>query len=150
MPTFDKADPIAGSFRARLGADLTLTAGGFIGGVSLNASGRAVVGTAAQSGLVGIVVKNVAKGPVSQYGTPPGSPLSYAPIGANAGSQVDVMQFGEIVGLDKTAFPAGSKVYCNTAGVLSTTSPSGKFLVGFTIEAGRMHVNCPAGLVALA
>lgn len=147
-PTYDKVDPIVGSFRGRLAADLTLVDGSFFGAVSLNASGRVVVGTAGQSGLVGVVVKNVVRQPVSRYGTPPGSPgLSF--IGARAGEQVDIMQFGEIQA-DKTAFPAGSKVYTTTAGVISTTGGTGKFLIGHTVEAGRIRINCPVGLVAQA
>lgn len=151
QPTYDKYDPIATGFRARLAADLTLDGNGtFFGAVSLNASGRVVVGTAGQSGLVGVLLKNAAKTPVSQYGALPGGVNANAPIAATAGSQVDVMQFGEIVGLNKTSFPAGTKVYTTAAGVISTTGGTGRFLVGFTIEAGRLRVCVAVGQVAQA
>jgi hypothetical protein len=149
QPSYDKYDPIASGFRARLAADLTLTNGTFLGGVSLNASGRVVAGTAGQSGLVGVLLKNAGRGPVSQYGALPGTVNPNAPIATVAGSQVDIMQFGEIVGLDTTAFPAGTKVYTTTAGVIAAGgSPTGRFLVGFTIEAGRLRVCIAAGAVA--
>jgi len=150
QPSYDKYDPIASGFRARLAADLTLTNGSFLGGVSLNASGRVVVGTAGQSGLVGVLLKNAGRGPVSQYGALPGTVNPNAPIATVAGSQVDIMQFGEIVGLDKAVFLAGSKVYTTTAGVLSLTGGTGRFLVGFTIEAGRLRVCVAVGQVAQA
>jgi len=148
QPSYDKYDPIASGFRARLAADLVLTSGSFLGAVSLNAAGRVVVGTTGQSGLVGVLLKNAGRGPVSQYGALPGTVNPNAPIATVAGSQVDIMQFGEIVGLDKTVFLAGSKVYTTTAGVISLTGGVGRFLVGFTIEAGRLRVCVAVGQVA--
>lgn len=147
MARYDKYDPISGGFRAILAADLTLT-NGSIGpvAVSLNASGKVVVGTAGQSGLVGILVKNVAKGPIGPWGTAlnGGAPLAQAPIGAMAGDVVDIMSDGEITDLNTTTFPAGSKVYSNSAGVLSTTGGVGTFQIGWTVEAGRLIVRCGA------
>lgn len=149
MPTYDLYEPIAGGFRAKLNAALTLTNGSFLGAVSLNASGRVVVGTAGQSGLIGVVLKNVARGPITQWNTTiQGTPNPNAPIGANAGDVVDVMTAGRITGLDKTAFPAGSKVYTNAAGVLSTTSAAGSIIVGFTVEAGVLIVRTAPGVPA--
>lgn len=148
-PTYDKVDPISGSFRARLGADLTLTDGS-IGpvGVSLNTSGRVVVGTGGASGLVGLLIKNIVRQPVGQYSTPPGAPgLSF--IGAKTGEAVDIMTSGEIVGLDPAVFTPGSKVYVNTAGVLSNTAPTGKFLVGVMADKGRLIVRIVLGAAAL-
>lgn len=150
MARYDKYDPIAGGFRARLAAALTLVAGS-IGpvAVSLNASGRVVVGTAGQSGPVGVLVKNVARGPVGQWGTSlQGTPNADAPIGAQAGDTVDIMTNGEIVDLSTTTFPAGSKVYAATDGTLSTTGGTGKFLIGYTVEAGRLVVRFAAGTPA--
>lgn len=148
MARYDKYEPIAGGFRAKLAAALTLT-NGSIGpvAVSLNASGRVVVGTAGQSGLVGVVVKNVARGPITQWNTTiQGDANAYAPIGAQAGDVVDIMTNGEIVDLDTTAYPAGSKIYATAAtGVLSTTGGAGKFLVGHTVEAGRLVVRIAIG-----
>lgn len=153
MAKYDKYEPIAGGFRALLGAALTLTNGG-IGpvAVSLNASGRAVVGTAGQSGIVGVLVKNVAKGPVGPWGLSlsGGTPNANAPIGAQAGDVVDIMTNGEIVDLDTTAYPAGSKVYAAADGTLSTTGGAGKFLIGFTVEAGRLVVRLAVGQAAQA
>jgi hypothetical protein len=151
MAKYDKVDPISGSFRALLGADLTLT-NGSIGpvAVSLNASGGVIVGTTGQSGLVGILVKNVAKGPVGPWGTSlqGGTPNQDAPIGARQGDAVDVMTNGEIVDLDTTAFPAGSKIYAATTGALSTTGGTGKFLIGVTVKAGRLVVRVTPGTPA--
>lgn len=152
MARYDKYDPIAGGFRAKLGAALTLS-NGSIGpvAVSLNASGNAVVGTAGQSGAVGVIVKNVAKGPVGPWGTDlrGGTPNAYAPIGAQAGDVVDVMTNGEIVDLDTTDFPAGSKIYAAADGSLSTTGGTGAVLVGFTAEAGRLIVRIGASAAVL-
>lgn len=152
MPTFDKYDPISGGSRAKLNAALTLTNGGFFGAVSLNASGKVVPGTAGQSGLFGVVVKNVARQPYKNWDTAPfaGTPNPYAPIGAQANDIVDVMQHGDIVGLDKTAFPAGSKVYTNAAGVISTTSATGSIQIGWTVEAGRLVVRIGPNAVPAA
>lgn len=131
MARYDKYDPISGGFRARLNANLTLTSGAYIGAVSLNSSGRVVTGTAGQSGMVGVLVKNAAR-------TPDGTPNPNAPIGAMAGDVVDIMTDGEIVDLDTTAFPAGSAIYAAANGVLSTTNTGTK--VGWTVEAGRLIV----------
>ena len=60
------------------------------------------------------------------------------------------MTAGRITGLDKTAFPAGSKVYTNAAGVLSTTSAAGSIIVGFTVEAGVLIVRTAPGVAAQA
>jgi hypothetical protein len=151
QPSYDKYDPIASGFRARLAADLTLNGdGSYLGAVSLNASGKVVTGTAGQSGLVGVLLKNASRGPVGQYAALPGAVNPNAPIAATAGSQVDIMQYGEIVGLDTTAFPAGSKVYAAADGTLSVTGGTGKFLIGFTIQAGRLRVCVAVGQVAQA
>lgn len=141
MARYDKYEPIAGGFRARLNAALTLTDGS-IGpvAVSLNSAGRAVVGTASQSGLVGVMVKNVGRGPAGLFGSPfAGTPNAHAPIGAQAGDVVDIMTNGEIVDLDATAFPAGSKIFAAANGTLSTT-PTDGIQIGFTAEAGRLVV----------
>jgi hypothetical protein len=144
MARYDKYDPISGGFRARLNAALTLTNGGYFGGVSLNASGRVVAGTGGQTGLVGVLVKNVAKGPLGPwFTTTNGTPNPYAPIGAQAGDAVDIMTNGEIVDIDKTAFPAGSKVYVHADGTIDTTGTAGT-AIGYTVEAGRLVVRVAA------
>lgn len=145
MARYDKVDPISGSFRALLGAALTLTAGSFVGGVSLNASGKVIAGTGGQSGLVGVLVKNVAKGPISGWGTDlnGGTPNAYAPIGAQINDAVDVMTNGEIVDLDPAVFIPGSIVYVTSAGALTLTS-TGNTKVGWTADAGRLIVRLGA------
>jgi len=146
MATYDKYEPLAGGFRAKLGAALTLVNGG-IGpvGVSLNANGRVIVGTAGQSGLVGLLVKNVSKGPIGPWATDlrGGTPNPYAPIGAQIGDAVDIMTNGEIVGLDKTVFVAGTKFYVHADGSIDATATAGT-LIGWTVEAGRLIVRVAA------
>ena len=152
-PTYDMVDPIAGSFRGRLAAALTPNSDGGIGpvGVSFNAAGRVVVGTGGQTGLVGIMVKNVARGPVGRWGTGlhSGAPNSYAPIGVQAGDGVDIMALGTIESLDKTAFSAGTKVFCKADGTLVTVAnnadKSGNIPIGFTREAGSLIVRFAFG-----
>lgn len=151
MARYDKYDPISGGSRAKLDAPLPLT-NGSIGpvAVSLNTSGRVIVGTGGQSGLFGVLVKNVARGPLGAAFTSTfdGVPNPYAPIGGQAGDVVDVMQHGDIVDLDKAAFPAGSKVFAAANGTLSTTSAAGSFPIGWTVEAGRLVVRVAPGIPA--
>lgn len=152
MARYDKYEPIAGGFRARLNAALTLTNGAYFGAVSLNASGRVVAGTGGQTGAVGVLVKNVARGPIGQWGTAlnGGTPNSYAPIGAQAGDVVDIMTNGEIVDLDPAVFVAGTKFYAAADGTISATGGTGKVPIGFTVEAGRLIVRVANSLAALA
>lgn len=153
MPRYDKYDPISGGTRARLAVALPLTNGSFFGGVSLNASGRVLVGHAASSsGLIGVVVKNVARGPLGPnfVTTNDGLPNPYAPVGAQVGDVVDIMQHGDIVDLDKTAFPAGRPVYALPNGNISITSATGAVQIGWTIEAGRLVVRFGPGIPAAA
>lgn len=152
-PAYDMVEPIIGSFRARLAAALTPDASGGVGpiGVSLDTNGRVVKGTAGQSGLVGILVKNAARGPVGRWDTSlHGVPNPNAPIGLRAGDTVDIMANGSIANLDPTDFPAGSPVYCDAAGDLSTTSAAGSFLIGFTQDAGYLFVRFSYGAAAVA
>lgn len=145
MARYDKYDPISGGFRAKLAANLTLTNGGYLGAVSLNASGRVVAGTAGQTGAVGVLVKNAAHGPAGRWDTTvTGSVQAGAPIGALAGDVVDIMTQGEIVDLPTATFPAGSKVWAAADGTLSVTAGTGKVQVGWTVEAGRMVVRFAA------
>lgn len=152
MARYDKYDPIANGSRAKLAAALTLTNGEFgPKAVSLNAAGKVVVGTAGQSGLFGILVKNAGKGPVGAWATSlnSGTPNPYAPVGTAANDVVDVMQSGDIVDLDPAVFVAGSKVYAAADGTLSLTTGTGKFVIGWTVEAGRLVVRIPAAITAL-
>lgn len=151
MPTYDKYDPISGGFRARLNVALTLSAGGFFGAMSLNASGRAIAGNSGQSGIVGVCVKNVARGPVGQYGTTLNGGIvnPNAPISVVAGSVIDIMTAGEIVGLDKAIYVAGTKFYAQPDGTITAVAGIGKVLIGWTVEAGRLIVRVAASVAPL-
>lgn len=136
-PVYDKYEPIAGGFRAPLNADLTVSASGSFGPkvMSLNGSGRLVVGTGGQSGFVGVVVKNVPLTP--NLGSIAGQTNIAVPVGGRAGDIVDVMTAGEIVGVAGLA--AGTKYYAKSDGTLSATATDGA-LVGWTVEATRLIV----------
>lgn len=136
-PRYDKYDPISGGFRAKLAADLTFDAEGSSGvkGVSLDTNGRVVVGTAAQSGLVGVMVKNVPLTP--NLGSIAGTVNAAVPVGGKAGQAVDIMTAGEI--MDVPGLVAGQETYVTPAGALSQVATA-NFRVGFTVEANRLIV----------
>jgi len=127
MARYDKVDPISGSFRAPLNADLTATEDTGTGppvGVTINVSGRVVVGSAVEPGdpIVGVLctTRNM-----------------------KAGDIVDVMTAGEIVEMPAATFVAGVSVWCLTTGVLDATAPgvgANKCYVGTMVEAGRLVV----------
>jgi hypothetical protein len=135
MARYDKYDGIVGGFRAALEADITGNAAGEFGpvGVSINTAGRAIVGSAGASGLVGILVKNAPKQPVQRFSTDlNGTPAPRAWLGQKAGDVVDIMTAGEIVGV--TGWNPGDIVYAATTGVLSTTNTGVK--VGWIVGSG--------------
>lgn len=138
---YDKYDPISGGFRAVLAADLTLDGNGSIGpvGISLDTNGRVVVGTAAQSGYCGILVKNAVFTP--NLGNIAGVVNLAVPIGAKAGEVVDIMTDGEIA-VDATLFAAGTKYYSAANGTLNTTNTNP--YVGHTVEAARLVIRSSA------
>jgi hypothetical protein len=138
---YDKYEPIAGGFRAPLAADLTFDAAGHFGpkAVSLNASGQVVVGTAGQSGCVGVMIKNVPMYP--NLGNIPGAVNAAVPIGGKAGNVVDIMTAGEIVSIPGLA--AGTTYYAAADGSLTATAPvagTNGTIIGFTVEADRLVV----------
>lgn len=147
MARYDKYDPISGGFRAPLAADLTLSSAGEFGpkAVSLDNTGRVVVGTGGTSGLCGILVKNAARLP---WGSLTANNQGYnaaTPIGCKAGDVVDIMTNGEIVdlaGAGITDLKAGAAIYAAADGSLSTATGGTK--VGYTVEANRMVVRCAA------
>jgi hypothetical protein len=144
---YDKVNPDVGLFRAPLAAAInsgSVTATGGYGPVacSLNASGQVVIGTAGQSGFVGVFVKNFPLYP--RLGNIPGQPNLAVPIGGEAGAIVDVMTAGEINNVNLTA---GTKYYAKSDGTLSTTSTDGP-LVGWTVEATRLIVRTGFAQVA--
>lgn len=131
MSRFDKYDPVSGGFRAKLNAAIvasTTPATNQVGkayGVSLNASGRVVVGGTAITDIVGVI----------------------CPVRAmDAGEPIDVMTAGEIVEFTQTsgtAWAAGDRVYAATTGDLSTTN-TGR-LLGRVVEATRGVIRVALG-----
>lgn len=134
MSRYDKYDPISGGFRAPLAADWLNANKDKVVCVSLNASGQVVVGTAGQSGFVGVVC--ITQGDVGGVPT------------KRAGDVVDVMQHGEIVeflNAAGAAAVAGTKYYAVADGTYDATAPGAgvnKPLVGWTVELDRLIVRC--------
>lgn len=125
MSRFDKYDPVSGGFRAPLAAAIPSTDVGKIQAVSINTSGQAVIGGAAETAIMGVIC---------------------AVRAMAAGEIVDVMTAGEIVAATTTAgaaFTAGAIVYghgtTGGAGVVDATSTSGK-VIGKMVELDRMIV----------
>jgi hypothetical protein len=138
---YDKYEPIAGGFRAPLNADLTFDAAGNFGpkAVSLNTTGKVVVGTAGQSGGVGILCKSVPMYP--GMANIPGQINAAVPMGGKAGDVVDVMTHGEIVGV--SGLVAGTTYFAAADGSLTATPPAAgtnSWKVGHTVEADRLVV----------
>lgn len=132
---YDQVEPHVGIVRVPLAADITFSAAGEFGpkGVSINGSGKLVLGTGGATGLIGVLVKNVQVLPAGFTGAP--ITLNNW-MGGKANEIVDVMVQGEIL---DTALAAGSKIYSATNGDLSATVNAG-FQVGFTVELGRLFV----------
>lgn len=122
MARIDKYESKSGGFRAPLAANWAGQAAPVA--VSLDGSGRVVVGAIAAGGLnaVGILCK---------------------PDAAMAGTWVDVMTDGELV---EAGLAAGTFYYAaTTTGALETSAPAAgtnKFRVGHTVEANRLIVRC--------
>ena len=125
MARFDKVDPKAGSFRARLGWQPVVGEIGDVIAVSLDASGRAVkaASAAASKGVV-CMDELLAQGDV-----------------------VDVMTHGEIVdvaaGDNVTGAAAGADVFAAAGGGLNVTAPGAGVNgvhVGHFVEAWRLVV----------
>lgn len=139
MPRIDKYHPETGGFRAPLNAAYTAPtvsgkAVGVVVAVSLNTTGKVVVGGANNSGLVGVIC---------------------IPRNLPAGAIVDVIQHGEIVEFGtasdgQTAAAAGSNYFADgTTGAMTVgtgtgtnTAPAtaGSKKVGWTVEATRLVV----------
>jgi hypothetical protein len=136
MARYDKYDPISGGFRAALESDISgANSAGEYGpvAVSINTAGRVVVGTAAASGLVGLLVKNAPKQPIGRFATTlEGAPNAKAWIGQKAGDVVDIMTAGEIVGV--SGWNPGDIVFAAASGALSTTNTGTR--VGFIAGSG--------------
>lgn len=123
MSRFDKYDPYDGGFRAKLNAAILAANAGKIYAVSINSSGKVVIGG---TGLVDI------RG------------LICATEAMPAGAAIDVMTDGEIAEAMTTggvALTAGLQ-YCHTDGTVDSVSTSGK-AIGFTVELNRLIVRVP-------
>lgn len=121
MSRYDKYDPYDGGFRARLNAALTSSDIGKIRAVSINTSGRVVIGGAGLIDIRGLICPTEAMA---------------------AGAAIDVMTDGEIADATETAgtaFTAGALVYAHIDGTVDDTAASGKAM-GFTVEATRVIV----------
>jgi hypothetical protein len=127
MARYDKYEPLTGGFRAILNADWLLADLNKVCAVSLNASGKVVIGTAGQTGFVGVVCLTKVR---------------------NAGDVVDVMQDGEIVEL--TGLAAGTVYYAVASGQgVTSTNATGLRRVGWTVTADRMVVRCQTDITIL-
>jgi hypothetical protein len=127
MARYDKYEPLTGGFRALLNADWIASDLNKIVSVSLNAAGKVVVGTAGQTGFIGVVCLTKIR---------------------NAGDVVDVMQDGEIVEL--TGLVAGTKYYGVASGQgVTATNATGLRQVGWTVTADRMVVRCQTDINVL-
>jgi hypothetical protein len=118
---YDKYDPFDGGFRARLNAALTSSDVGKIRAVSINGSGRVVIGGAALTDLRGVICPTEAMA---------------------AGAVIDVMTDGEIADATTTAgaaLTAGGLVYSHIDGSVDATATSGKAM-GWCVEATRVIV----------
>lgn len=137
MARYDQVEPHVGIVRAPLAADLTVPAGGELGPLacSIDANGRAVVGTEGQSGYAGVFVKNLPTQPAGRFSA--AANINHW-MGARAGDVIDIMIQGQILG---TGLPAGSEIYAVPATGELTTVATGNVRVGYTVEAGRLVVD---------
>lgn len=97
---------------------------GKIQAVSINSSGKVVIGGPAETAVIGVICPTQVM---------------------NAGDAIDVMTSGEIVGAVKTAGTAwatGDIVYAHAAGTVDAVSTSGK-VIARIVEVDRMIVRCP-------
>lgn len=122
MARIDKYEPKSGGFRAPLAASWAGQAAPVV--VSLDGSGRVVVGSLGATNGVGVLCK---------------------PDAAAAGTFVDIMTDGELV---EAALAAGTVYYATvTTGALTTSAPGAGvngFRVGHTVEASRLVVRFQA------
>jgi hypothetical protein len=102
--------------RAYLAADLDEDLFDTVVGVSLNGTGKVVVGAAGQTGTIGVLV-----------------PTKWL---SKAGAQVDIHKFGDIV--DITGLAAGTRYWVAADGTLTATEAAGLVYAGHTVEADRL------------
>jgi len=128
LARYDKVDPVSGGFRAPLNADLTATSKTGTGNplmVTINGSGRVVVGATATTDIRGVLCTTEDK---------------------KAGDIVDVMTSGEIV--EMAGIAAGAVITgLNTTGVIDDLAADAThFRLGWAVEAERFIVR--VGLLA--
>jgi hypothetical protein len=118
---FDKYNPVSGGFRAKLNAALVTADVGKVLGVSINSSGKVVVGGGAITDIVGVICA----------------------VRAHAANEpIDVMTDGEIVDATYSAggaTAAGDRVFVAIADGATSTTNTGR-IVGRVIEIGRMVI----------
>jgi hypothetical protein len=127
MSRFDKVDPFSGGFRAKLNAAIPSTEAGKIKAVSLNTSGKVVIGASAIADVRGVIC------PTEAF---------------DAGAAIDVMTDGEIADATMTsgtAFAAGLPIYAHLDGTVDQTATAGK-AVAWTVELDRAVVRCSNSL----
>jgi hypothetical protein len=120
---FDKVDPFSGGFRAKLNAAIVSANKGNIYAVSLNTSGRVVIGASAIADVRGVICATEAM---------------------DAGAAIDVMTDGEIADATMTSgtvFAAGLPIYGHLDGTVDQTATAGKAL-GWTVELDRAVIRC--------
>jgi hypothetical protein len=121
MARFDKYEPIAGGFRAKLAAAWAAADGTPVA-VGRDATGKVVPG-AGTAGVLGGVV--------------------WVTQNKNAGDVVDVMTHGEIVDVDDTGFTgraAGTAIYAIPGTGALTATATANIKIGFMVEADRLVV----------
>jgi len=124
MSRFDKYGPVVGGFRVPLNAAILAANVGKIQGVSVNTSGKAIIGGSAAGAIVGLI-------------------CAVRPMAA--GDIIDVMTAGEIAEATMTAgtaFTAGALVYVHLDGTVDNTATLG-VIVGKMIQLDRMVVRVP-------
>jgi hypothetical protein len=129
MSRFDKYDPYDGGFRAKLLVAIPASEAGKIKAVSINTSGKVVIGGTGLVDIRGLICPTEAM---------------------DANAQIDVMTDGEIANATETAgtaFTGGALVYCHIDGTVDDTAASGK-PVGFTVEVDRLIARCSSALTA--
>lgn len=115
MSRYDKYDPYDGGYRATLNAAIVAADAGKLRAVSLNASGRAVIGGSALTDLRGIIC-----------------PTEAMPATAS----IDVMTDGEVAEPTTTAgaaFGNNDVLYAHTDGTIDAVATAGK-AVGWIVN----------------
>lgn len=116
----DKTDSAVGVVRGTLNADIPQADWNKIRGVSVNASGKTVLGGGGTSGIVGVCI--------------------FDATNFRAGQRCDIFKLGEIVVSGADLLTAGALVTVNTTtGVASTTVASATQIgVGYCMENDRV------------